>query len=82
MAAGLLKGFDVRLSDKTAIVTGGAGGIGRGITRAFVKEGANVLVVDINDDAGDALAAELGEQVRYLHSVSYTHLTLPTNREV
>lgn len=68
MAAGLLKGFDVRLSDKTAIVTGGAGGIGRGITRAFVKEGANVLVVDINDDAGDALAAELGEQVRYLHS--------------
>ncbi len=38
----------------TWIVTGGAGGIGRGITRAFVKEGANVLVVDINDDAGDA----------------------------
>ncbi|KAA0917126.1 SDR family NAD(P)-dependent oxidoreductase [Dietzia sp. ANT_WB102] len=58
----------MRLTDKTAIVTGGAGGIGRGITRAFVKEGANVLVVDINDEAGAALADELGDKVRYLHS--------------
>ena len=66
MAAGLLKGFDVRLNDKTAIVTGGAGGIGRGITRAFVKEGANVLVVDINDEAGAALVDELGDRVRFL----------------
>ena len=46
----------MRLSGKTAIVTGGAGGIGRGITRAFVAEGARVLVVDINDEAGEALA--------------------------
>ncbi len=56
----------MRLSGKTAIVTGGAGGIGKGIVRAFVKEGATVLVVDINDEAGDALAIELGEAVRYL----------------
>ena len=58
----------MRLSGKTAIVTGGAGGIGRGITRAFVAEGARVLVVDINDEAGEALAAELGDAVRYLNS--------------
>ncbi|WP_291080097.1 SDR family NAD(P)-dependent oxidoreductase, partial [Dietzia sp. UBA5065] len=45
----------MRLAEKTAIVTGGAGGIGRGITRAFVKEGASVLAVDINDEAGAAL---------------------------
>lgn len=56
----------MRLSGKTAIVTGGAGGIGKGIVRAFVKEGATVLVVDINDEAGVALEAELGEPVRYL----------------
>src|SRR5699024_8902619 len=56
----------MRLSGKTAIVTGGAGGIGRGITRAFVKEGAFVLAVDINDEAGAALVDELGEKVRYL----------------
>lgn len=56
----------MRLSGKTAIVTGGAGGIGRGITRAFVKEGASVLAVDINDQAGAALVDELGDKVRYL----------------
>lgn len=56
----------MRLSGKIAIVTGGAGGIGRGITRAFVKEGASVLAVDINDEAGAALVDELGEKVRYL----------------
>lgn len=58
----------MRLSGKTAIVTGGAGGIGRGITRAFVKEGASVLAVDINDDAGTALVDELGNSVRFLNA--------------
>ncbi|MFM1722951.1 SDR family oxidoreductase [Rhodococcus sp. PAM 2766] len=58
----------MRLEGKVAIITGGAGGIGRGMTRALTKEGAKVLVVDINDDAGDALASELGDPVRYLHA--------------
>lgn len=56
----------MRLNGRVAIVTGGAGGIGRGITRAFVKEGARVLVVDINDEAGRAVESELGPAVRYL----------------
>lgn len=55
----------MRLGGKVAIVTGGAGGIGRGITRAFVKEGARVLVVDINDEAGHALESELGSAIAY-----------------
>ncbi len=50
---------DPRLQGKKAIVTGGAGGIGRGIVTAFVKAGAEVLFVDINHDAGTALEAEL-----------------------
>ncbi len=58
----------MRLAGKVAIVTGGAGGIGRGITRAFVKEGARVLVVDINDDAGRTLETELGSAIRYLRA--------------
>ncbi|SDE54176.1 SDR family NAD(P)-dependent oxidoreductase [Rhodococcus tukisamuensis] len=58
----------MRLDGKVAIVTGGAGGIGRGIVRAFTKEGAQVLVVDINDDAGKALEDELGSAVKFLNA--------------
>lgn len=52
-----------RLSDKTAVVTGGASGFGAGIVRRFVAEGARVAVVDINEGAALALASELGEAV-------------------
>jgi 3-oxoacyl-[acyl-carrier protein] reductase len=50
----------VRLSGKTAIVTGGASGIGAGIVRRFVAEGARVAIADLNAAAAAALAAELG----------------------
>lgn len=48
-----------RLQDKVAIVTGGAGGIGAGIVRAYVKEGAKVAIVDIDDNKGTKLSDEL-----------------------
>jgi len=54
-----------RLQGKVAIVTGGARGIGEGIVRRFVAEGARVLVTDLLEEAGHALAAELGETVRF-----------------
>ena len=49
-----------RLSNKTAIVTGGASGFGAGIVRKFLEEGARVMIADINGDASAALAKELG----------------------
>jgi 3-oxoacyl-[acyl-carrier protein] reductase len=48
------------LAGKTAIVTGGASGIGAGIARRFVAEGARVAIADRDFDAASALARELG----------------------
>lgn len=50
-----------RLEGKVAIVTGGAQGQGAAICRAFVAEGARVVVADVAREAGHALAQELGE---------------------
>jgi 3-oxoacyl-[acyl-carrier protein] reductase len=50
----------MRLSGKTAVVTGGASGFGAGIVRKFVAEGATVMIADINGEAAKALATELG----------------------
>jgi NAD(P)-dependent dehydrogenase (short-subunit alcohol dehydrogenase family) len=49
-----------RLQDRTAIVTGGVGGIGLATSRRFAHEGAKVVVVDLDDEKGTAVAAELG----------------------
>lgn len=48
-----------KLQDFGTVVTGGASGIGEAITRRFINEGARVLIVDINEAAGRALASEL-----------------------
>ncbi|MEV7633042.1 SDR family oxidoreductase [Microbacterium sp. NPDC089318] len=49
----------MRLENKKAIVTGGAGGIGRATSLAFAAEGASVAVVDLNADAAEAVAEEI-----------------------
>jgi 3-oxoacyl-[acyl-carrier protein] reductase len=54
----------MRLSGKTAIVTGGASGIGAGIARHFVAAGARVAIADINPASAAVLAAELGAAAR------------------
>ncbi len=51
----------MKLSGKSAIVTGGASGFGAGIVRRFIVEGARVVIADINGDAAIALANEVGD---------------------
>lgn len=54
------------LSNKVAIVTGGADGIGAGITRAFIEHGAKVLFADVQEEKGFALAEALGANAVFL----------------
>jgi len=50
----------MRLADKTAIVTGAASGFGLGIAARFIAEGARVMLADINGDAAQKAAKDLG----------------------
>ena len=54
-----------RLNNKVAIITGGASGMGLGTVRRFVEEGARVVIADVQDEGGDAIVSEMGDQVRY-----------------
>jgi NAD(P)-dependent dehydrogenase (short-subunit alcohol dehydrogenase family) len=56
------------LSGKVAIVTGGASGIGRATVELFVAEGARVVIADVDDEQGEALAASLGDAAAFLHT--------------
>ena len=54
-----------RLTGKVALITGGARGMGAAAVRIFVREGARVLIADVLEEPGRALAAELGDAARF-----------------
>jgi len=56
-----------RVDGKVALLSGGARNIGAASARLLVREGARVVIGDLLDDEGAALAAELGDAARYVH---------------
>jgi 3alpha(or 20beta)-hydroxysteroid dehydrogenase len=56
-----------RVDGKVVLISGGARNIGGASARALVAEGASVVVGDVLDDEGKALAEELGDAARYVH---------------
>jgi len=60
----------MRLKEKVALITGAASGIGRESALLFAQEGAKVVAVDLNDEAGEATVAEIrsaGQAAIYVH---------------
>jgi len=55
----------MRLQDKVCIITGGAAGIGRATAIKFAAEGAKVVICDVNEEAGNALVEELGNDASF-----------------
>ncbi|MFC9083822.1 SDR family NAD(P)-dependent oxidoreductase [Streptomyces sp. NPDC057062] len=55
-----------RFENKTVLITGAVGGMGASHARNFHKEGANVVITDIREEEGRALAAELGDRALFV----------------
>ena len=58
----------MRLDGKVALITGGGSGMGKVASQLFVSEGARVVLTDVNDDAGGATAASIGDAAHYVHA--------------
>ncbi|MBD8524498.1 SDR family NAD(P)-dependent oxidoreductase [Pseudomarimonas arenosa] len=55
----------MQLSDVRAVITGGASGLGLAVAKHLLSQGATVTLFDVNEEKGQAAAAELGERARF-----------------
>ena len=58
-------GCSMNISDKTAIITGAASGLGEATARHFAALGARVALFDLNEERGEAISAELGDSAAF-----------------
>jgi len=58
----------VDISGKVAVVTGGASGLGAATAKMVIEEGGHVVIVDLNEQAGRALAKDLGTRGRFVRA--------------
>ncbi|MDH4112618.1 MAG: glucose 1-dehydrogenase [Actinomycetota bacterium] len=58
----------MRLDGKVALITGGGSGMGKVASEMFASEGANVVLTDVNDEAGGSTATAIGERAYYVHA--------------
>ena len=56
------------ITGKVALVTGGASGLGAATARMIVEEGGHVVIADLNAEAGQSLAKELGHHARFVRT--------------
>ncbi|WP_201547755.1 SDR family NAD(P)-dependent oxidoreductase [Psychrobacter sp. Pi2-1] len=56
----------MQVKENSFLVTGGASGLGESVARAIVGQGGNVVIADLNESAGQALVAELGDRARFV----------------
>ena len=58
----------MRIEGASALVAGGASGLGAATARALHESGASVVIADLNAERGEALAAELGERASFVEA--------------
>jgi NAD(P)-dependent dehydrogenase (short-subunit alcohol dehydrogenase family) len=69
--------MDMEIKGNTAVITGGASGLGEATARRFHDLGGNVVVIDINQQRGEALCSELGSRAAF----SLSDVTVPEQVE-
>ncbi len=78
----------MKIEGKTAVVTGGASGLGAGTVKRLHRLGTNIVIADINEETGVALATELGDGAVFVKTnVTVTEeietgMTLPIARDL